>query len=103
MLNIQIVIISLEGAHRKPIVTKNQEQEGNVMEGETIYHIIIARNFGREVKLVVWRSFSEPPNLIPLKCLLCTGTYGLYSQQTAKFKFHQCYHIALWRPNCQIF
>ena len=36
----------------------------------------IAGKFGGDLNLAVWRSFSEPPNLIPPKCLLCTGAYG---------------------------
>ena len=42
--------------------------------GDSKYRI--AGKFGGDLNLAVWRSFSEPPNLISPKCLLCTGAYG---------------------------
>ena len=68
---------------------------GTLVE-KTVY-LCIAGNFDRELNLAIWRSSSEPPNLILSKCPLSSNH---------QFIFRQYYYMyrarASWKPNRQI-
>ena len=81
--------------HYSPTAGVDPESKGRGIHGTAVIAVCvsyrIARKFGVKLKLAVWESFSEQPNLIQLKCRV--GQYCLsiscdYCQYCQPYHYH---------------